>query len=280
MRFHQRSVTILGSKNVSYPFADLVQDFCRPFIVLHFFYRNFFRTRRTNVFTSWPMSPHHHQHSQTRRQLVDELTHPQAVMVGGGVISSWIWKLSWLKECPHDISLLPITFSRHQLQFHWEKTKKFYFGVSQWEELLLMLTWLLVTTWMCSHISFQKWIYVCVGVCRCLSLCVYVCACVREERSVPVWTVSVGVLALKEVMLWHILLTAYQLLMEYFILLEALDRYHNYIFNTPLHFNCFFYLSVIICLHTVIWYKVFLSNTNNLHQTVSFQVFVSNTDNL
>ena len=32
-------------------------------------------------------------------------------------------------------------------------------------------------------------------------------------------------------------------------------------------------------LQTVIWYQVFLSNTNNLHTVVWFQVFLSNTNN-
>ena len=37
-----------------------------------------------------------------------------------------------------------------------------------------------------------------------------------------------------------------------------------------------FYLSIIICLHTVICYQVFYSNTNNLHTVVWFQTYLSN----
>ena len=33
-------------------------------------------------------------------------------------------------------------------------------------------------------------------------------------------------------------------------------------------------------LHTVLWYQVFLSNTNNLHTVLWYQVFLSNTNNL
>ena len=36
----------------------------------------------------------------------------------------------------------------------------------------------------------------------------------------------------------------------------------------------------VLFLHTVIWYQVFLSNTNNLLIIVWFQVFLSNTNNL
>ena len=33
------------------------------------------------------------------------------------------------------------------------------------------------------------------------------------------------------------------------------DYNHNYIFSAPLYFlNCAFYLSIIICLHTVVWF--------------------------
>ena len=37
---------------------------------------------------------------------------------------------------------------------------------------------------------------------------------------------------------------------------------------------------MIICLHTVVWYQVFLFNTNNLQTVLWFQVFSSNTNNL
>ena len=42
----------------------------------------------------------------------------------------------------------------------------------------------------------------------------------------------------------------------------------------------YFYLSIIIYLHTVVWFQVFLSNTNDLLTVVWFQVFLKNTNNL
>ena len=36
---------------------------------------------------------------------------------------------------------------------------------------------------------------------------------------------------------------------------------------------------MIICLHTVIYYQEFLSNTNNLYTVIYFQVFLSNNNN-
>ena len=38
----------------------------------------------------------------------------------------------------------------------------------------------------------------------------------------------------------------------------------------------YFYLITIICLHTVIWFQVFLSNSNNLQTVVWFQVTNNN----
>ena len=48
---------------------------------------------------------------------------------------------------------------------------------------------------------------------------------------------------------------------------QALDSFvnhcnHNYIFSISLHFS---YLSIIICLHTVIRFQIFPSNANNLY---------------
>ena len=37
---------------------------------------------------------------------------------------------------------------------------------------------------------------------------------------------------------------------------------------------------VIIYLHTVIWYQIFLSNANNMHAVIWFQVFLYNTNDL
>ena len=59
------------------------------------------------------------------------------------------------------------------------------------------------------------------------------------------------------------------------------DCNHNHIFNVTFSLNCtFFYLSTIFCLHTIIGYQVFLSDTNNLHAIILFQLFLSNTNNL
>ena len=93
------------------------------------------------------------------------------------------------------------------------------------------------------------------------------------------------------------------------------DYNHDYIFNVSLHFFLFVYNRLFVqsyistcqglfyaerlgnhvhhmflvtffvqlflrgCLHTVISYQVFLSNTNNLHTIIWYQVFLSNTNN-
>ena len=54
-------------------------------------------------------------------------------------------------------------------------------------------------------------------------------------------------------------------------LLEMLDCNHNYIFNVSLHF----FLSIIICLHTVIWFQIFPSNTNNLYTIIPNLIHIS-----
>ena len=52
----------------------------------------------------------------------------------------------------------------------------------------------------------------------------------------------------------------------------------NAVIHFYLHFLCNCFLRDF--LHTVIQYKVFLSNINNLHTVVWLQVFLSNTNNL
>ena len=49
----------------------------------------------------------------------------------------------------------------------------------------------------------------------------------------------------------------------------------------PLYISVYIFSIVVSWefLHTVKWYQVFLSNTNNLHTVVWFQVSVSNTNN-
>ena len=52
--------------------------------------------------------------------------------------------------------------------------------------------------------------------------------------------------------------------------------------------NCVSYTFIFIFLqfflkrflHTVIWYQVYISNTNDLHSNIWYQVFLSNTNNL
>ena len=74
-------------------------------------------------------------------------------------------------------------------------------------------------------------------------------------------------------------LMGFQLFMGYLMLkLDTFlnDYNHNYVSNIPLHF---FYLSIIICLHTVTRYQLFISNTNNLHKFTWLKIFQSNTNN-
>ena len=49
---------------------------------------------------------------------------------------------------------------------------------------------------------------------------------------------------------------------------------HNYMAS-----RTYFYLIIIVFLHTTIQYQVFLFNRNNLHTVISFQIFLSNTNN-
>ena len=58
---------------------------------------------------------------------------------------------------------------------------------------------------------------------------------------------------------------AYQFLMDYLMpkFYSFVNVYHTNIFN----------LSIIICLHTVVWFQVFLSNTNNF-QTDLFDPYM------
>ena len=47
---------------------------------------------------------------------------------------------------------------------------------------------------------------------------------------------------------------------------------HNDIFNVPYHFSKIIFLSIIIRLPSVLWFQVFLSNTNNSRTLILFQV--------
>ena len=69
------------------------------------------------------------------------------------------------------------------------------------------------------------------------------------------------------------ILTAHQPVSGYFMPKDVVLNY-IYIFLYSCFLRDFFFW------HTVKWYQVFLSNTNNLHTVVGFQVFQSNTNNL
>ena len=45
-----------------------------------------------------------------------------------------------------------------------------------------------------------------------------------------------------------------------------------------MHFFNYNYLTIIICLHTVIWFQLFVTNANNLHSILLFQTFLCNTE--
>ena len=73
--------------------------------------------------------------------------------------------------------------------------------------------------------------------------------------------------------IWLICFTAYQILICYSRL--KFESFVNVWLYSGLNFRyiaffefLFFHISVIICLHTVIWYQAFLSNTNNLQTSV------------
>ena len=71
----------------------------------------------------------------------------------------------------------------------------------------------------------------------------------------------------------------YQLLMGYSKLKSDSFLIVSLQSNIFLMFHCIFlklhfYLSIITSLHTVIWHKVFLSNTNNFYTVVWYQVFL------
>ena len=53
---------------------------------------------------------------------------------------------------------------------------------------------------------------------------------------------------------------------------------YSYVFLRSFFFK--FFLVCLFFLHMVIWYQVFLSNTNNLLTVISYQVFLSNANNL
>ena len=74
--------------------------------------------------------------------------------------------------------------------------------------------------------------------------------------------------------LCFICIAAYQLLIGYLMIqLDSLlnNCNHNYIFNVPWYF-----LFIITCLQTVVWFQVFLSNTNNLHSCSASNVLKTN----
>ena len=52
-----------------------------------------------------------------------------------------------------------------------------------------------------------------------------------------------------------------------------LDYNYNYIFNVSFHFSVVHFLPVIICLHSVIWYPIFQSNTHIFYTVGRFQIF-------
>ena len=56
------------------------------------------------------------------------------------------------------------------------------------------------------------------------------------------------------------------------------QRLGNHVHCTVIWYQVF--LSNTNNLHTILWYQVFLSNTNNLHTVIWYQVFLSNTNNL
>ena len=54
----------------------------------------------------------------------------------------------------------------------------------------------------------------------------------------------------------------------------CINNLHNYMIQSN-----YSYLIRIICLHTVLWFQVFLSNTNYMQAMIWFQVTNINNDN-
>ena len=65
---------------------------------------------------------------------------------------------------------------------------------------------------------------------------------------------------------------------------QFIQQPHVYTLGLDNCISCTFILTFFVLLflqsylHTVIWYQVFLSNTNNLHMVIWYQVFLSNTN--